>query len=165
MQALWASDQHHLEAFVSVQPEYSLVTPTRANFERELSRICLEYGLGVIPYSPLAAGFLTGKYRRGQPLPDSVRAAGIESSRMNQQNWQLVDKLVDIAARHNTTATRVTLAWMLAQPFMTAPIIGANNTRQLEDSMGAPDLKLSPDEIEEISKAADWQRARTENEN
>jgi aryl-alcohol dehydrogenase-like predicted oxidoreductase len=165
MQALWASDQHGLEAFVSIQPEYSLVAPTRANFERELSRICLEYGLGVIPYSPLAAGFLTGKYRRGQPLPDSVRAGGIESSRMNEQNWQLVDKLVEIAARHDTTATRVTLAWMLAQPFMTAPIIGANNTKQLEDSMGAPDLKLSVDEIAEISKVSDWQRARTENEN
>jgi len=141
------------------------VAPTRANFERELARVSLEYGLGVIPYSPLAAGFLTGKYRRGQPLPDSVRASGIESSRMNEQNWQIVDKLLEIAARHDTTATRVTLAWMLAQPFMTAPIIGANTTAQLEDSMGATELKLSPEEIAEISKVSDWERARTENEN
>ncbi len=165
MQALWASDKHNLEAFVSIQPEYSLVAPTRATFERELSKVCLTYGIGVIPYSPLAAGFLTGKYRRGQPLPDSVRAGGIESSRMNEQNWQLVDKLVDIAGRHGTTATRVTLAWMLAQPFMSAPIVGANTIAQLEDSMGASDLKLSSDEIAEISKVSDWERARTDNEN
>lgn len=165
MQSLWASDKHGFESFISIQPEYSMVAPTRANFERELARVCLEYGIGVIPYSPLAAGFLTGKYRRGQPLPDSVRAGGIESSRMNEQNWQLVDKLVEIAARHDTTATRVTLAWMLAQPFMSAPIVGANTITQLEDSMGAPELKLSSEEIAEISAVSDWQRARTDNEN
>ncbi|MFH4113660.1 aldo/keto reductase, partial [Acinetobacter baumannii] len=71
MQALWASDKHGLESFVSVQPEYSLVQPTRANFEREIARVCEAYGLGVIPYSPLAGGFLTGKYRRGEGLPES----------------------------------------------------------------------------------------------
>ena len=163
MQALWASDKHHLESFVSIQPEYSLVAPTRANFERELSRVCLEYGVGVIPYSPLAGGFLTGKYRRGQPLPDSVRAGGI-GQMMTEHNLGIVDTLVEIAERHSSTPTRVTLAWMLAQPFMTAPIIGANNTKQLEDSMGAVELKLGVEEVAAISKAADWQRSRTETE-
>jgi aryl-alcohol dehydrogenase-like predicted oxidoreductase len=61
MQALWTSDKYQLEPFVSIQPEYNLVAPTRANFEREISKVALEYGIGVIPYSPLAAGFLTGK--------------------------------------------------------------------------------------------------------
>ncbi len=165
MQSLWASDKHNLEKFISIQPEYSLVQPTRANFERELAKVCLEYGIGVIPYSPLAAGFLTGKYRRGQPLPDSVRAGGIGSSRMNEQNLDLIEKLVEIAAEHNTTATRVTLAWMLAQPFMSAPIIGANNTTQLADSLGAIDLSLTEDQIKAISSVSDWTRARTDLEN
>ena len=165
MQALWAADKHGLEKFISIQPEYSLVQPTRANFERELGKVCLEYGVGVIPYSPLAAGFLTGKYRRGQPLPDSVRAGGIGSSRMNEQNLDTVEKLVEIAAAKNTTPTRVTLAWMLAQPFMTAPIIGANTTTQLEDSLGAVAINLTADEIAAISTVSDWTRARTDSEN
>lgn len=162
MQALWASNKHGFEKFISIQPEYSLVQPTRANFERELARVALEYGIGVIPYSPLAAGFLTGKYKRDQPLPESVRANEIGSRRMTDQNFDTVEKLLEIAAGHNSTATRVCLAWMLAQPFMTAPIVGANTTAQLEDSMGAVDLKLSQDEIAEISKVSDWTRARTE---
>jgi aryl-alcohol dehydrogenase-like predicted oxidoreductase len=165
MQALWASDKYNLEKFVSVQPEYSLVQPTRANFERELAKVCLEYGIGVVPYSPLAAGFLTGKYRRGQPMPESVRAGGIGSSRMNDQNMDLIEKLIEIAANKNTSVTRVTLAWMLAQPFMTAPIIGANNTVQLEDSLGAVNISLTPDELKEISSVSDWTRARTDLEN
>lgn len=162
MQALWASDKHGFEKFVSIQPEYNLAQPVRANFERELARVALEYGIGVIPYSPLAAGFFTGKYRRGQPLPDSVRASGIGSSRMNDQNLDTVEKLLEIAARHGSTATRVCLAWMMAQPFMTAPIVGANNTTQLEDSLGAVDLVLSSEELLEISTVSDWTRARTE---
>ncbi len=165
MQALWASDKRGLEKFVSIQPEYSLVQPTRANFERELAKVCLEYGIGVVPYSPLAAGFLTGKYRRGQPLPESVRAGGIGSSRMNDQNLDLVEKLIEIAAAKDTSVTRVTLAWMLAQPFMTAPIVGANNTAQLEDSLGAVHVSLTTQELQEISSVSDWTRARTDLEN
>ncbi len=165
MQALWASDKHGFEKFVSIQPEYSLVQPTRSNFERELAKVCLEYGIGVIPYSPLAAGFLTGKYRRGQPLPESVRAGGIGANQMNQQNLDTVEKLVEIAAANQTSVTRVTLAWMLAQPFMTAPIIGANNTTQLADSLGATEITLSPEQLKAISTVSDWTRARTDLEN
>ena len=165
MQALWASDRHGLESFVSIQPEFSPAQPTRANFERETAMVCAHYGIGVLPYSPLASGFLTGKYRRSQPLPDSVRASGIESSRMNEQNWQIVEKIVQIAERHNTTPTRVTLAWHLSKPFMTAPIVGANNVGQLEDSMGAVNVKLSSEDVQAIDEVSGWQRARTENEN
>ncbi len=165
MQALWASDQHGFERFVSVQPEYSPVMPTRANFERELAPVCQAYGVGVIPYSPLAGGFLTGKYRRGQPLPESLRAAETADRRMSDQNWQILETIQDIAARHGSTPTRVTLSWLLAQPFMTAPIIGANNTSQLEDSMGANELQLSAEDLTTISTASSWPRSRTELEN
>src|ERR1700726_747234 len=158
MQALWASDKHGYESFVSIQPEYSLVTPVRANFERELARVSTRYGIGVLPYSPLAGGFLTGKYRRNQALPSGVRVEG-NKQRMSEQNLDIIEKLVEIAQRHGSTPTRVTLAWMLKQPFVTSPIIGANTKDQLADSMGAPELELSEEEIGEISVAAGWEKS------
>ncbi len=164
IQSLWTSDKHGFESFVSIQPDYSLIAPTRANFEREISKVCLEYGVGVIPYSPLAAGFLTGKYRRDQPLPESVRAGEISDRTLSEQNWNILDILLELAAQHGTTPTRVTLAWMLVQPFMTAPIIGANTVAQLEDSMGATSLTLTREDLARISAVSDWTHARTENE-
>jgi aryl-alcohol dehydrogenase-like predicted oxidoreductase len=163
MQALWASDKHGYESFVSIQPEYSLVAPIRADFERELARVCSRYGIGVLPYSPLAGGFLTGKYRRHQALPSGVRVEG-NKQRMSEQNFDIVEKLIEVAQRHDSTPTRVALAWLLAQPFVTAPIIGANSTGQLTDSMGASELVLSEEEIGEISNVADWKRSRTDRE-
>lgn len=161
-EALWKADALGLARFDSLQPEYSLVQPVRANFERELAKACLEFGIGVIPYSPLAGGFLTGKYRRDQPLPDSVRAKGIETNLFTDQNWNTVEKLIEIAGEHNATPAQVALAWQLAQPFVTAPIVGANSVEQLRDLMGALQLSLAEDEVEALSKASDWKRARTD---
>jgi aryl-alcohol dehydrogenase-like predicted oxidoreductase len=84
--------------------------------------------------------------------------------RMSEQNFDIVEKLVEIAQRHDSTPTRVALAWLLAQPFVTAPIVGANSTGQLADSMGASALGLSEEEIGEISNVADWERSRTDRE-
>jgi aryl-alcohol dehydrogenase-like predicted oxidoreductase len=162
MQALWASDKHGFERFVSIQPEYSLVAPVRQHFETEISKVCLEYGVGVVPYSPLAAGFLTGKYQRGAELPESVRAQGIQAGRMNDQNWTILDAVVKLAQAHETTPTRVALAWQLHKPFITAPIIGANTTAQLEDSLGAPGVQLSAEDMRALDEASGWQPARTE---
>jgi aryl-alcohol dehydrogenase-like predicted oxidoreductase len=163
MQALWEADKHGFESIVSIQPEYSLIGPTRADFEREIAKVCLAYGVGVIPYSPLAGGFLTGKYRRNQPLPESVRT-GDNARRMTDKNFDILEKLIEIAGRHNSTPTRVALAWQLAQPFVTAPIIGANNLDQLGDSMGAATLKLSDQDLVEIEQVSGWERSRTERE-
>jgi aryl-alcohol dehydrogenase-like predicted oxidoreductase len=163
MQALWAADKHGFESIVAIQPEYSLISPTRADFEREIAKVCLAYGVGVIPYSPLAGGFLTGKYRRNQPLPASIRAGG-NADRMTDKNFDILEKLIEVAGRHNSTPTRVALAWQLAQPFVTAPIIGANNLDQLGDSMGAPALKLSDQDLAEIEQVSGWERSRTERE-
>jgi aryl-alcohol dehydrogenase-like predicted oxidoreductase len=139
------------------------VAPVRAAFERELAPVCLTYGIGVIPYSPLAGGFLTGKYRRGEALPESVRTQD-NARRMTDQNFDIVETLIDIAQRNGATPTRVALAWQLAQPFVTAPIIGANSIKQLEDSMGAIDLRLPDTDLAKLSQVADWERFRTEKE-
>ncbi|WP_018467858.1 aldo/keto reductase [Calidithermus timidus] len=164
MQALWASDKHGYEAFVSLQPEYSLVQPTRANFEREIARVCEVYGLGVIPYSPLAGGFLTGKYRRGEELPQSVRAQGIASNRMNEQNWAILDKVLEVAAGRGVHPAQVALAWLLSKPYVTAPIVGANSVAQLGDLMPAAGLQLSRDEVAALDEVSSWPLSRTERE-
>ncbi|WP_309571988.1 aldo/keto reductase [Deinococcus sp.] len=161
MQALWTSDARHLESFVSIQPEYSLLSPTRANFERELQRVCVEYGLGVVPWSPLGGGLLTGKYRRGQAMPDSVRA-GEAGKRLTEQNDSIIGTLETVAGRHGAKPAQVALAWLLQTPAMTAPIVGANSVAQLDDLLGTLTLTLSPEDVAEIGKASDWERARTE---
>ena len=162
MQALWTSDNRGLESFVSIQPEYSLLSPTRANFERELMPVCVEYGVGIVPWSPLGGGMLTGKYRRGAPLPESVRADENSRRRFSDQNFDVVETLDAVAARHGAKTAQVALAWLLAQPAMTAPIIGANSAEQLGELLGVVDLKLTSDDLAEISKVSDWERARTE---
>ncbi|THF87678.1 aldo/keto reductase [Deinococcus sp. KSM4-11] len=161
MQALWTSDARHLESFVSIQPEYSLLSPTRANFERELQRVCVEYGLGVVPWSPLGGGLLTGKYRRGQSLPDSVRA-GEAGQRLTEHNDAVIGTLETVASRHGAKPAQVALAWLLQTPAMTAPIVGANSVAQLDDLLGTLTLTLTSEDVAEIDKASDWERARTE---
>ena len=162
MQALWTSDRRGLESYVSIQPEYSLLSPTRANFERELMPVCVEYGIGTLPWSPLGGGMLTGKYKRGAPLPQSVRADENAARRFSDQNFDVVDTLERVAQARGARTAQVALAWMLAQPAMTAPIIGANSTSQLQELLGTLDLTLNEDELAQISRASDWQRARTE---
>ena len=162
MQALWTSDKRNLESFVSIQPEYSLLTPTRANFERELMPVCVEYGVGIVPWSPLGGGMLTGKYKRGAPLPESVRADENARRRFSDRNFDVVEKLDEVAGRHGAKTAQVALAWMLEQPAMTSPIIGANSVEQLQELLGTVELKLTPDDLAEISGVSDWERARTE---
>jgi aryl-alcohol dehydrogenase-like predicted oxidoreductase len=163
MQALWTSDRKGLESYVSIQPEYSLLSPTRANFERELMPVCREYGVGIVPWSPLGGGMLTGKYKRGGTLPESVRADENARRRFSDRNFDVVEALEQVAAKHDgAKPAQVALAWLLAQPGMTAPIIGANSVEQLQELLGTVELKLDQDDLDAISKASDWERARTE---
>lgn len=161
MQSLWTADVRGLEKFVSIQPDYSLANPARANFERELAQACQHYGIGVLPYSPLASGLLTGKYRRGAELPDSKRARDVKP-KMTEQNLDLIDELIAIADGHGAKPAQVALAWLLAQPFVTAPIVGANTSDQLRDLLPAASLELSAEEVERLAKVSSWRRARTE---
>lgn len=162
VESLWVSDKRNLSHFVSLQPEYSLAQPVRANFERELAQACLAFGIGVLPYSPLAGGFLSGKYRRDQPLPASVRAEGIQHRFYSDQNLDAVEVLHDIAEARGSSPAKVALAWLLAQPWVTAPIVGANSVAQLNDLLGTVELKLTPEEVERLNTVSDWQRARTD---
>jgi aryl-alcohol dehydrogenase-like predicted oxidoreductase len=152
--ALWISDRENLARFISLQPPYSLVR--RADFERENEALCLDQGIGVIPYSPLQGGFLTGKYRR-DTQPDSVRAAGLKKY-FTEKNYSLIDQLEQIGKNHDATVAQTALAWMLQRPAITAPIIGANSVEQINDILGTLNVQLTPEEVEQIDAASGWKQ-------
>jgi aryl-alcohol dehydrogenase-like predicted oxidoreductase len=149
--ALTAAREKSLPAFVSLQPHYNLVH--RSEYEAELAALCERENVGVIPYSPLAAGFLTGKYRKGADIPKSQRAGRIEQRYMNDRGFAAVDALASVAEARRTTIAAVALAWLLAQPAVTAPIIGANTPAQLADLLPASGLRLSEGEIADLNAA------------
>jgi aryl-alcohol dehydrogenase-like predicted oxidoreductase len=154
MQALWASDKLKLQRFDSLQPHYNLVH--REEFERELSHVCETYGLGVIPYSPLGGGFLTGKYHRVSEEVKSARRGGVERRYFNERGWSILDALEKMASEKDVTVSQLSLAWLLHQPVITSPIIGPRNIDQLEDNLGAVDVDLSDEEIKLLNEVSDW---------
>jgi aryl-alcohol dehydrogenase-like predicted oxidoreductase len=151
--ALWVSDRLGLARYECLQPHFNLVH--RAEFERELLALCRDQGLGVIPYSSLAGGFLTGKYRKGQPLPEKAR--GAKERLLTDRNFALIDKLEEIGRAHNATIAQVALAWMLANPVITAPIIGANTVAQLTETLGALQVKLVDEEVQTLNDMSAWE--------
>ena len=154
MEALWTSDRLGLVRYDSLQPHYNLAN--RAEFERELKPVCEKYGIGVIPYSPLAGGFLTGKYRRNA-TPESARAGGIKERYMNERGFGILDQVDVVGKAHGLTPAQVSLAWLLNQPVITAPIIGANSVTQLNDSLKAASVTLTAEEVEGLNQAGAWQ--------
>jgi aryl-alcohol dehydrogenase-like predicted oxidoreductase len=156
--ALGTSERLQLARYDSLQPHYNLAY--RAEFERELQDLCADQGIGVIPYSPLAGGFLTGKYHRDDPAPASARADGIQKRYFNEHGWTVLDALSSVAAARGVAPAQVALAWLLAQPSIAAPIVGANTPEQLAASLGAADLLLSGDQIAQLDAASAWQTER-----
>jgi len=152
--SLWVSDVRHLVRYESLQPHYNLVR--RAEFERELMPLCEDQKIGVIPYSPLAGGFLTGKYRRDAALPDSARAGGVRERYMNEQGFAAVDKLEEIASHLETTIAQTAVAWLLANPVVSSAIIGANNITQLRETLKGAEIQLTAAEKEELDEVTAW---------
>ena len=157
MEALWTSDKLGLARFDSLQPHYNLLH--RAEFEREPRDVCKTLGIGVIPYAPLAGGFLTGKYRRGEPPPAGSR--GVDSGRikgyMTEANFALIDRMREMGRARSKTVTQIALAWMLADPVITSPIIGTNTVEQWSEIAGALDVKLSDDQMQELNERTKWE--------
>lgn len=149
MQALWASEREGLTRFDCLQPHYSLVK--RAEFEKELQDVCKTYGIGVIPYSPLGGGFLSGKYRRDQTEVGSLRNV---SRHFSERNWALLDLMERIGGKYERSVSQVALAWLLANPVVTSPIIGPRTPEQLEDNLGAVGFTLSEAETGELNQAS-----------
>jgi aryl-alcohol dehydrogenase (NADP+) len=139
------ADAHGWTRFVSMQNHYNLVYREE---EREMMPLCREEGIGVIPWSPLARGFLAGN-RRKQDRGDTLRARTDEFSHRlyySDTDFEIADRVSELAARRGAKPTQVALAWLLAQPGVTAPIVGASKLPHLEDAVAALDLRLDADE-------------------
>jgi aryl-alcohol dehydrogenase-like predicted oxidoreductase len=141
-----------LPPFVSLQPHYNLVH--RAEYEAELHALCVGRGLAVMPYSPLAKGLLTGKYSKSGPKPSGSRSNGVKEYLKAGDAWPVVDALKEVSDALTTTPAAVALAWELAQPAVTAPIIGANSPAQLADLLPAARLSLSAEELALLAAAS-----------
>jgi aryl-alcohol dehydrogenase-like predicted oxidoreductase len=149
----WAvalQDREGWSPFVSLQPQYSLV---ERSAELDLLPLCRAAGMGVLPWGPLGAGFLSGRYRRGEPPPEGSRMAGAsddleeaEHRRAIERNFRVVDAAEEIAQAHGATVAQVAIAWLLGVEGVTAPIIGPRTYEHLEDLLPAVELSLSPEE-------------------
>ncbi|MGC9522440.1 MAG: aldo/keto reductase [Anaerolineae bacterium] len=142
--------ENHWSRFISIQPLYSALN---RSIENEVLPYCVEQGLGVIPYNPLAGGVLTGKYKRGEPLPPDTRLSDRETYReryYTDRTFDIVERFVEAAETYGVTPAQLALAWVLAEPRITAPIIGARTLAQLNDTLGRLDFSLTLTEREAI---------------
>ena len=155
VEAQWVAERRGRERYVCEQPPYSLLV---RGIERDVLTVCQEYGVGVIPWSPLAGGWLSGRYRKGQEPPKSTRAQRIPrrfdlSLPENQRKLEATDALARLAEEAGMTLIQLALAFVLAHPAVTAPIIGPRTMQQLESQLAALDVTLDDallDRIDEI---------------
>ncbi|MBM4045701.1 MAG: aldo/keto reductase [Planctomycetes bacterium] len=153
MEGLALSERYGYERFVSEQPPYNLLDRT---IENELVWTCLRHGIGIIPWAPLATGMLSGQYRSDAAPPEASRAAkgGISAVRLHQKALAVVEKLKPLAQARGVSLAEFSLAWVINQPGITAPIFGPRTPEQLQSALKATDLKLTPDELSAIDQIA-----------
>lgn len=150
-QSLEVSKQLKIPGYESLQPLYNLYD--RAEFEEKLEPLCLEKNIGVISYFSLASGFLTGKYRSEADLSKSPRGRRAKGY-MNERGYRILDALDKVAKQYNSTPARVSLAWLIARPSVTAPIASATSLEQLDDLIEATRLELDDASIELLNQAS-----------
>jgi aryl-alcohol dehydrogenase-like predicted oxidoreductase len=154
VESLWTADRLLRHRYESVQLQWSLAVRSA---EREIVPACRAFRLGTLIWSPLARGFLSGKYKRNQPPPTGTR---LESWREtfqafdNDRMWSLLDMVERVAKRRESTTAAVALAWLLAKPETTSVIIGARSVKQLEENLRACDVKLSAEDVSELDDAS-----------
>jgi aryl-alcohol dehydrogenase-like predicted oxidoreductase len=150
----WIAKTEHLHRFVSLQMQYSLMV---RDLEREHIPLCQKFGIGVLPWAPLARGFLSGKFVRNQPPPQGVRLAKWKERLAdldNERGWRTLDAVNAIAKERETTAAAVSLAWLLAKPTVSSVIFGARTIAQLDDNLKAAEVKLSADDVKRLDEAS-----------
>ncbi|WP_044244801.1 aldo/keto reductase [Chondromyces apiculatus] len=152
--SLWISKTQGRAGFVTLQMQYNLVA---RELEREHLPLCQKFGLGVLPWSPLAGGFLTGKYDKDQPPPAGTRGdkwkerfASFDSPR----NWRILAAVRDVAKERGTTPTAVSLAWSIQKPGVTSSIFGARSIEQLEQCVAGAEVQLSAEEMKRLDEAS-----------
>jgi len=151
-QALAVSAQHGFPRYQSLQPLYNLFE--RAGYESALEPLCLKEHIGVIGYSSLGSGFLTGKYRSEADLGKSPRGQGVQKRYFNDRGFRILAALDEVAKRYASTPGAVALAWLIARPSVTSPIASATNTEQLNELVAATRLVLDREAIERLDQAS-----------
>ncbi len=154
VESLWVAKELGLNRFVTEQPPYHLLD---RSIERELLPMAQTYGFGVIPWSPLAMGFLTGKYRRGQKPPEEARLSSdhhFGKALSSDQAFDVLDTAEKIAREKNATISQVAVAWCAAQPGITSPIIGPRTMEQLEDNLDAAEIELTGEDQKRLNEVA-----------
>lgn len=145
------AEKNNLPKYVALQPHYNLLE--REKFESQYADLVKEYDLSVFTYWSLAAGFLTGKYRNEDDLKKSARGEGVRKY-LDEKGLNVLKALDEISAKHKTTEASVALAWLLANPLVTAPIVSATSEFQLKTLFAAPELKLSSEDVELLNKVS-----------
>ncbi len=154
MESLWVSERSGLERYVAFQPEYSLV---QRAIEREHVPLCVKHGLGIIPWSPLAGGFLSGKYKRGEEPPAGSRLAKMRDrlpAADQDRFWSVLATVNEVADGLAVSPAQVALAWVLQRRGVTSAIFGARTLEQLEDNIKAATLKLSGEQVAALDAAS-----------
>jgi aryl-alcohol dehydrogenase-like predicted oxidoreductase len=151
--SLWLSRVSHLEKFVTLQVQYSLV---ERGIEREHVPLCRQFGCGILPWSPLAAGFLSGKYRHQQAPPGGARLVKKEAlGRFDTpRHWGLLEAVDEVSRQLGASYAQVALAWLIQRPMVTSVIFGARSIEQLDDNMGAADVKLPEALVARLDEAS-----------
>lgn len=155
VQALYTANCEGYERFVSLQPEYNLVS--RAIEERTFPA-CADEGVGVVSYSPLAAGFLAGRYDRDERPDPGSRLESLWERLDSPANWETLDRVAELADEKGATPVQISVAWLLAQEAVDAPIVGPESVEQLEEYLGAQDVSLTDDEQAYLEEPVDEAR-------
>ena len=151
VESLWASKELGLNRFICEQPPYHLLD---RSIERELVPMAQTYGTALIPWSPMAGGFLTGKYRRGEARPTDARYQdeNEDTDLFSDAAFNVLDVVLAFAAEKRCTPSQFALAWCAQQPGITSPIVGVRTMEQLEDNLGAIDVQVTDEERERIDE-------------
>ena len=152
VEARWTSKHYGLHHFVSCQEEYSLLA---RGLDQEMMPVLESYGLGLIPFRPLADGLLTGKYQRGVPLPAGTRLGSMPRAAgryLSDQNWAVIEHLEGFAAERGHTLLDLALSWLLRRPAVASVIAGATTPEQVEQNARAADWALTTDDMDEIDR-------------
>ena len=155
VEAQWAARAEHLSPFISAQNQYNLLN---RGIESELVPVCERYGLGIIPYFPLASGFLTGKYSPGEPGPKGARLSGnspFAASVLTERNFAMLEGLAKFAQEQGHSMTDLAIGWLVSQPAVNCVIAGATQPEQVEANVRAAEWKLSADEKARLAKLMD----------
>jgi aryl-alcohol dehydrogenase-like predicted oxidoreductase len=152
VEARWTSVHFGLAPYIACQERYSLL---QRELDSELMPVIESYGLGLIPFSPLADGLLTGKYRRGEPPPAGTRFASaphIAERNLTEANWATVERLEAFCAARGRTLLELALSWLLQRPAVASVIAGATSAEQVETNVAAAGWRLSPEDMDEIDR-------------